>query len=276
MQMDIKNLYLDLLKKTLTFSLWPEPPIDLEKFNYSLNPIIRIFVFLITKITRRTSFSLVKKRQHSEKERIEGKIFPPGYGHTMIGLKRLNNLQYCIEQILENGIEGDLIETGVWRGGACIFMRAVLATHGVEDRKVYVADSFEGLPKPDLENWPKDKHDKNFKYKFLAVSQAEVENNFKKYGLLDHQVIFLNGFFRDTLPKAPIEKLALLRLDADMYESTMEALEHLYPKLTKGGYCIIDDYSLDRAKAAVDDYRIKHNINSEIVKIDWTGVFWKK
>ena len=69
----------------------------------------------------------------------------------MIGLKRLDNLHFCVDTAIREGIEGDFIETGVWRGGACIFMRAVLAAHGIKNRKVYVADSFEGLPKPDLE-----------------------------------------------------------------------------------------------------------------------------
>jgi predicted O-methyltransferase YrrM len=77
---------------------------------------------------------------------------------------------------------------------------------------------------------------------FLAVSREDVERNFAKYGLLDDRVVFLQGWFKDTLPSAPIGKIALLRLDGDMYESTMDALQNLYPKLSPGGYCIIDDF----------------------------------
>lgn len=200
----------------------------------------------------------------------------PGYADTMIGLKRLDNLQDCIETVLGDGVEGDLIETGVWRGGACIFMRAVLAAYGVENRKIYVADSFEGLPEPDTGAFPVDKGDRHHIHTYLAVSKEEVENNFRKYNLLDDQVIFIKGWFKDTLPQAPIEKLSILRLDGDMYESTMESLENLYPKLSNGGYCIVDDYALPRCKAAVDDYREKHAIDSELKEIDWTGIYWRK
>ena len=94
--------------------------------------------------------------------------------------------------------------------------------------------------------------------------------------MLDDQVIFLEGWFKDTLPNAPIEKLSILRLDGDMYGSTIEALEALYPKLSAGGYCIIDGYALSGCKAAVNDYRVKHKIKSNIKEIDWTGIYWKK
>lgn len=221
------------------------------------------------------NLELVHRRSITEDQRVEGRIWP-GYADTMIGLKRLDNLQYCIEKVIEEGVEGDLIETGVWRGGACIFMRAVLAAYGIEDRKVFVADSFEGLPPPDPDKWPADRGDTHYRERFLAVSQTDVMNNFKKYGLLDEKVIFLKGYFADTLPAAPIEKLAILRLDGDMYGSTMEVLDNLYPKLSRGGFCIIDDYSLKGCKAAVDDYRSKHNIDTEMIRIDWTGVYWRK
>jgi O-methyltransferase len=194
----------------------------------------------------------------------------------MIGHKRLDNLQHCIETVLREGVEGDLIETGVWRGGACIFMRAVLAAYGIEDRRIFVADSFEGLPKPDAAKYPADKGDTHHIHAYLAVSKDEVENNFRKYGLLDNQVVFLKGWFRDTLAQAPIEKLSILRLDGDMYGSTMESLECLYPKLSSGGFCIIDDYALSGCKSAVDDYRSKHAVNLEMKEIDWTGRYWRK
>jgi hypothetical protein len=146
----------------------------------------------------------------------------------MIGLKRLANIRMGIETALREGIEGDFIETGAWRGGACIFMRAVLAAHSIVDRKVYVADSFEGLPRPDTTRFPADAGDEHHLNRFLAVSLDDVKHNFAKYGLLDDQVVFLEGFFADTLPTAPITKLALLRLDGDMYGSTLDALTHLY------------------------------------------------
>lgn len=156
-------------------------------------------------------------------------------------------------------------------------MKAILAVYGITDRRVFVADSFEGLPKPDLINYPQDKESKfHEKKSFLALSREEVEANFKAYGLLDEQVVFLKGWFKDTMPTAPINKLAVLRLDGDMYESTMEVLTHLYPKLSPGGFCIIDDYGIRFCKQAVNDFRTQLKITSPIQKIDHTSIFWQK
>ncbi len=183
----------------------------------------------------------------------------------------------CVESLLRAQVEGDLIETGVWRGGACIFMRAILAAYGITDRRVFVADSFCGLPPPDLQRYPHDRESSFHEHNtILGVSRAEVEANFGRFGLLDDQVVFLEGWFKDTLPNAPIEKLALMRLDGDMYESTTQALESLYPKLSIGGFCIIDDYAIDACKRAVDDYRSQMRSEEPITTIDWTGVYWQK
>jgi hypothetical protein len=156
-------------------------------------------------------------------------------------------------------------------------MKAILTVSDVKDRKVFVADSFQGLPKPEVDKYPADKSDKHHKYSsYLSVSQEEVENNFKKYDLLDDQVVFLKGWFKDTLSQADISQLSILRLDGDMYSSTIEVLEALYPKLSKGGFCIIDDYALTGCQKAVDDYRSKNGIKTPIETVDWTGRWWRK
>lgn len=208
--------------------------------------------------------------------RYDGKNWPET-GETMIGYKRLTNLEDCIKNIVLEKIPGDLIETGVWRGGACIFMRSVLKELNVTDRIVWLADSFEGLPPPDPSSYPEDAGDNLHTFKELAISENEVRNNFKKYKLLDNQVRFLKGWFKDTMPTASIEKLSILRLDGDMYESTIDVLFYLYPKLSVGGYCIIDDWgAIPACKKAVEDYRRVHAIDEKIQIIDWSGVFWKK
>jgi hypothetical protein len=200
----------------------------------------------------------------------------PKTAHTMIGLKRLDNIHFCLKEILNNQIPGDCIETGVWRGGATILMKAILKAYGDTTRKVWVADSFEGLPPPNVLKYPADKDLNLYLYKELAVPLEEVKENFKKYDLLDDKVIFLKGFFKDTLPTAPIEQLALLRLDGDLFESTMDALTHLYPKLSVGGFVIIDDYCIDACVKAVHSYRTLHGITDPITPIDQIGVYWKK
>jgi O-methyltransferase len=182
-----------------------------------------------------------------------------------------------VTSVLRDGVPGDLVETGVWRGGATILMRAVLKVHGSQDRRVWVVDSFEGLPRPDPRRYPKDAGDQHWRQRSLAVSIDEVRANFERYGLLDEQVRFLPGWFSETLVDAPIERLAVLRIDADMYQSTMEALRFLYPKVSAGGYVIVDDYgAVDGCRAAVDDFRAAQGISDELVPIDWTGVFWRR
>ncbi len=201
----------------------------------------------------------------------------PIYAETMIGIKRMNNLHYCISKVIKNNIAGDFIETGVWRGGATILMRGILEAYDIKDRSVWVADSFDGLPPPNEELYPADKNSSFHTMNPLKISIDDVKDNFRKYNLLDDQVKFLQGWFKDTLPNAPIKKLAVLRLDGDMYESTMDALTSLYPKLSVGGYIIIDDYgAIDVCRQAIHDYRSKYNITEKIELIDNTGVFWQK
>jgi O-methyltransferase/8-demethyl-8-(2,3-dimethoxy-alpha-L-rhamnosyl)tetracenomycin-C 4'-O-methyltransferase len=200
----------------------------------------------------------------------------PSLAHTMIGQKRLDNLRAVVETVLREDVPGDLIETGVWRGGACILMRAVLKAYGVEDRRVFVADSFEGLPPPDPEKYPADAGDQHHTFTPLAVSLAQVQANFAKYDLLDDKVVFLKGWFKDTLPSAPIEQLAVLRLDGDMYESTMDALSALYDKVSPGGFIIVDDFALAGCNKAINDFRAAHGIDDPLVGIDSMSCYWQK
>jgi O-methyltransferase len=211
---------------------------------------------------------------NASEEQIQNGNYWPEKAHTMIGMKRLNNIEYCFEKIIENKISGDLIETGVWRGGSTIFM-AGLNKFYKENRKIFVADSFEGLPHPDPK-YTEDNGDEHYKHEYLAVGLDEVKENFIKYDLLDKNIIFIKGFFEHSLKKSSIDNLALLRLDCDMYSSTIQVLEQLYDKVSVGGFVIIDDYALKGSKKAVDDFREKRNILSELIVIDWTGVYWVK
>lgn len=204
---------------------------------------------------------------------------PIGSPHTMCGVTKLENVRFCVDSILQQGIPGDLIETGVWKGGMTVFMRGILKAHGCTDRNVWVADSFEGLPKPDPATHLKDAifHYVLYPLHHLQIPIDYVEGLFQRYGLLDGQVKFLKGWFRDTLPNAGIKKLALARLDGDLYESTRDALVHLYPLLSPGGYLIIDDYNVPcGCQQAVNEYRSTHGIDDPIETISPTSVFWRK
>ncbi len=264
---DVRALYLDLIRRNLTrYGMHERIP---EQWPLRR----RVFFKAANRILERTN----AHRLTGATTRDLGLDWP-AEAETMIGMQRLTSLQQCVETVLAEDIPGDLIECGVWRGGACILMRAVLAAYGDATRRVWLADSFQGVPRSDPANY---KADKGIRAELVAgilgVSQAEVRANFERYGLLDDQVRFLPGWFKDTLHDAPIDRIAVLRLDGDLYESTIQALDALYPRLSPGGFCIVDDYLAVKAcEQAVTDYRAQHGISAEIVDIDGTGVFWRK
>jgi O-methyltransferase len=265
---DVRSLYLDLLRRNLTRygmdermpTQWPLRRRLLLKFGNLM-------------LERNSAHRFASARPPRDLG-----LDWPAEAETMIGMQRLTSLQHCVETVLADDIAGDLIECGVWRGGACILMRAVLAAYGDETRCVWLADSFEGLPRPDPAKYKADKGMRLDRFAgVLGVSEAEVRANFERYGLLDDRVRFLPGWFKDTLHDAPIDRIAVLRLDGDLYESTIQALDALYPRLSPGGFCIIDDYlSVKACEQAVTDYRAKHGISAEIVDIDGSGVLWRK
>jgi O-methyltransferase len=247
---DTAELYLDLLKRVLTGTLeGKEPDVDGWRFPAQfLDHYIR------------------------------------GTAYTMVPLVRLDNIERCVQDVIARNVPGDLIETGVWRGGTTIFMRALLKAAGATGRTVWVADSFEGLPEPDAEKFPREAQAHASKtmstdFQHLAVSRADVEANFARFGLLDEQVRFLEGWFKDTLPAAPIERLAVMRLDGDYYESTMDALTNLYDKLSPGGYVVVDDYgeeSWTYCAKAVDEFRRARGITAELVRVDSKCYYWQR
>jgi hypothetical protein len=262
------------MKNTLTHSLWTERSRILD--SSIMPPSFRRFILAgMLKLLKPLRLGLVRYVTPDASQRANGEDWPE-YAHTMIGLKRMDNIQQCIENVIRDNIPGDVIETGIWRGGAVIFMCSVLKAYNVTDRTVWAADSFEGIPVADKQKYPADKGNLSHVRKVTAVSRDEVKENFQRYGLLDERIRFLPGWFKDTLPEAPIEKLALIRLDGDLYQSTMEALQNLYPKLSKGGYVIVDDYSWAPCRQAVDDYRSKADITDTIKQIDKQSAYWRR
>lgn len=201
----------------------------------------------------------------------------------MAGLKRLDNIRELLTDVIQNNIEGDYIETGVWRGGSSIFARAVLYVNGQSDRTSYVCDSFRGLPPGDRnltfnktgieltdQGWDKTK--------YLEVPAEIVAQGFQKHSLLDSNVVFAKGFFNETMPPLSkrIKKLSIMRLDGDMYESTVDVLYHLFDKLSVGGYVIMDDWANFPSKHACNDFFKVHGISPNIIAIDSSSAYWKK
>lgn len=266
----VRTLYLELMKNVLLNKVYG---------GIEYRPVVggNLLYRRVASLTRRLlGVHLVRALVVDRNARDEGLDWP-ATAHTMIGRKRLDNLQYCVEEVIANDVPGDLIETGVWRGGATIFMRAVLKAWGESERRVWAADSFEGLPAPNTSKYPADRGDRFHTFEQLKVSLDEVKENFRQYDLLDEQVRFLKGWFSETLPSAPIKQLAVMRLDGDMYESTMDAITALYPKLSEGGYVIVDDYeSVPACKQAIHHYRSVQGIREKIQVVDQHAVFWRK
>jgi Macrocin-O-methyltransferase (TylF) len=251
------------------------------------SPAVDLYLNLLKRSLTNTIFESEPDEASASRERfLHGfvKHYVKGPSVSMLPLARMDNVQACIADVLRNNVPGDLIETGVWRGGTTIFMRAALAAYGDETRNVWVADSFEGLPEPDAELYPIEAkaHAGSFMKKgvdFFAAGLDEVKRNFEAYGMLDDRVKFLQGWFKDTLPTAPIEQLSVLRLDGDYYESTMDGLTNLYHKLSVGGYAIIDDYGEDEwtyCRKAVEDFRTKNGIDEPMIKVDSRCYYWQR
>jgi len=269
------DLYVDLLKRCILNLIYEDPPIR----NLVHEPI-----------TPETPFEGVYSRFNRQR-RLDGQDWP-SVGHTMIGIHRLDNLETLVKDILARQIPGDLIETGVWRGGGTIFMRGLLKAYGVSDRTVWVADSFEWFPSPNQvsertfsspeltsirQGPPPETVQTILDHVKERTDCDSVREHFARYGLLDDQVQFLQGWFCDTLPAAPIERLALLRLDGDLYDSTQDALKALYHKVSPGGYVVVDDYGVFvECRQAIHDYLDSIGETVDIQPIDKEAVFWQK
>ena len=212
-------------------------------------------------------------------EHLESGQAWPKEALTMIGRKRLRQVREAAADVLRRGVPGDFIETGVWRGGAVIMMRAALDARGAWDRKVWAADSFRGIPAPDLEHYPADAAHEGMQHLDILTqnTRAHLETHLAQFSMLDHRTQILEGWFKDTLPGLPAEtKFAVVRLDGDLYQSTWEGLSYLYPKLSPGGYLIVDDMSWEGCAAAVQEYRRQNGIADPMIPIDWTGEYWIK
>lgn len=248
-------------------------PIHAVMAPYALRPVIGA----AQKILRNRSLDIVRVQLPASDIRCEGRDWPLS-AETMVGMKRLDNLRQCLVQVFADQVPEDIREAGVWRGGASIFMRGVVLAYGETQRHSWVADSFEGLPKPEPRRYPSDKGQVLHSFDELRVPLERVMGNFAKYDLLDAGVHFLKGWFEETLPAAPITTLALLRLDGDMYSSTIQTLDALYEKVAPGGSVVVDDYGNPSlpCKQATDDFRQRHGVADKIVTVDWTGAYWRK
>lgn len=272
---DLTRLYLDTVKALILNDIYPEAEAERAYLIKCVDGVeqfdARAFYSgaVIDPETMRSIAAAHRTGRHHE-----GRLKFATIGASMIGRARLDNVQTCLTTALAEGVAGDFVECGVWRGGACAFAKAVLIAHG-SDRTVWLADSFEGLAEPEH---PADTIDLSaWKYPMLAVPRARVQALFERLGLMDAGVRFLEGWFNETLAAAPIGAIAVLRLDGDYYDSTMTPLRVLYDRVSPGGFVIADDYGLlEPARRAVDEFRADNGIAAPLIDIDGQGHFWRK
>ena len=272
----MRRRYLQLLKKALVNLIYPEHELRLRYLEANDSRAGRLGTQRSLRDLRyadAASFDeLVATKQDGQNFR--GAVTRDA--HTMIGLRRLENIEWCAAQIFAAGIEGDFLEAGVCQGGASIFMRALQVAYGEEQRRMWVADSFAGLPAPRAEaDAGLDFTEERMPW--LAASLAAVQDNFRTYDLLSDQVRFIAGWFSQTLASSEVGPTALLRIDADLYESTRDVLVALYDRVTPGGFIIVDDYHAFRAcRTAVDEFRAERGIADPLRRVDWTATYWQK
>jgi O-methyltransferase len=251
------------------------PGLDAEQMRHAYLELLKLCLCDLagtstTSVGKRDDGAVAARPLAGEERRLRAAGMDwPLQGLTMVGLNRLDDLQTCVETVVREGVEGDLIEAGAWRGGASILMRATLDSLGAHERTLWVADSFQGFPMPDVQE--------NLNIvDFLSVSLEEVEANFARFGL-DRGVRFVPGFFEETLSGLSTRRWAVVRLDGDTYEATWLCLQRLYTRLAVGGYLVVDDYgALPECRRAVDEFRQRHGLTEPLEEVDWTCVRWRR
>jgi len=185
---------------------------------------------------------------------------------TMCSYARLLSLHRAILYIEENEIPGDIVECGVARGGSAAMMALTLNNHS---RRLWMFDTFEGLPEPGREN--SDRHIGSLYTGTCRGSLEEVRSSFQRLGI-EENAILVPGLFQETLPRCGIESIAVLHVDGDWYESVKATLENLYARVSKGGIIQIDDYGhWAGARRAVDEFMSQRGITQPLRRIDFSG-----
>lgn len=197
--------------------------------------------------------------------------------YTMTSLERLYGVHQAMEHIAAEPVDGDIVECGVWKGGSTMMACLHLLRAGDEARGVWLYDTFAGMPEPTDED-PEDAHrewlegERNDHNEYCYSPLDEVRRNVLSTGIDAQRIRFVEGKVEDTIPAAIPDRIALLRLDTDWYESTRHELEHLWPRLQVGGVLIVDDYGhWSGARKAVDEYFAELGHRPLLGRLDYTG-----
>jgi O-methyltransferase len=195
---------------------------------------------------------------------------------------RLYALYKAIQYIQQASIEGDIVECGVWRGGSMMVVAETLKLFGGPERHLHLFDTYEGLPEPtredidvwgnDAVDWWKKKRTSDRSSDWARAHLDEVQHNMGLTGFSKKNIAYVKGMVEDTIPAQAPGKISLLRLDTDWYASTKHEMEHLFPRLSRNGILIIDDYGhFKGAKQAIDEYLATTDVPLMLVRVDYTG-----
>ncbi len=200
---------------------------------------------------------------------------------TMTSPERIKAVIDAIDYIHKNGIQGSIVECGVWKGGSVMAAMLTLIEHGDVDRMIYLFDTFEGMNSPTendrdingaLAQDRLKREDKKSSWVWALSTLQETKLNVLSTGYKSEKINFIKGEVEKTLIENTPDDISLLRLDTDWYESTKIELEYLYPKVVKGGIIIIDDYGhWEGAKKAVDEFIAIQASSVYLHRIDYTG-----
>lgn len=202
--------------------------------------------------------------------------------YTLTSVERMHALYEAVRYLHRAGIPGDLVECGVWRGGSCMLMAHTLLALGDTSRRLYLYDTFAGMTRPgaddrhsvdgseQLTRWEVFERGDHNAWCYAPIE--EVRRNMRATGYPAESVVLVRGEVEEVLPGTRPERIALLRLDTDWFQSTYHELNHLYSRLVRGGILIVDDYgAYDGARLAVDRYFREHGVSMYLHRIDTAG-----
>jgi cephalosporin hydroxylase len=264
------RLYLNLLKGAVLHLHYLEDELRIEHLLKQVatgKPVSARKVSDPARFMKNELAGLQRARQTGElpDDHAESNGAPGSLAYTSIGRVRLDHLERCLEVIRDEAVEGDLVECGTGRGGSAVFLRGFLEAYALSRPRLWVADRFGGGSAPSEEETPRFSTDLN-----------TVREAFARFGLLDGRVVFLQGPSSRTLSEAPIEKVALVRIDGHDPEEIEATLEAVYDKVTLGGFVVVDDYGAPECQAAVDRFRSERGVIDRLERIDWSGAWWRK
>jgi O-methyltransferase len=241
-----------------------------------INDVLGSLGYRLTRTDARTSGTPVDISEE------DAKVYQTVKPFTLTGPERVYALTQAVRYLVASEISGAMVECGVWKGGSMMAVALTLLGLGRQDRELYLFDTFEGMPEPGELDVAHDGTTAAGDFQKTRISDDSsdwcrasldlVQRAVGSTGYDPARIHMIKGKVEDTIPGAAPDRIALLRLDTDWYESTRHELEHLFARVPTGGVIIIDDYGhWQGARRATDEFLAKHKIPLLLNRIDYTA-----